>query len=159
MKTRRGFISNSSTSSFVLLMTSEIHEGVMASLKPWEEDFVCQLIGKLGNRFTVEEFVGQECVKISFMGCSHSDPPQEIHRLPRGTKETTRIPEPFHHEGCSNYGKQVDSKHCSGCGTEQEYTYYINTPADAWQSYIARIRELAKDPDLQNKIFISEMFD
>jgi hypothetical protein len=52
MKLRSGFVSNSSSSSFIILVTKEAHEEAMAKLHPWERTVVdCFMSeGKIGNQ-------------------------------------------------------------------------------------------------------------
>lgn len=54
MKTRSGFVSNSSSSSFVLIVPVEIHEKALSDVSPQVRDMV--------NRVTKQETVfGREC--------------------------------------------------------------------------------------------------
>jgi hypothetical protein len=52
MKTRNGFVSNSSTSSFIIVTTKEAHEKAISQLVPWELKVVEEMMseGKLGNQ-------------------------------------------------------------------------------------------------------------
>jgi len=55
MKIRNGFVSNSSSSSFVVMTTMENHEKAMKKLHPYIQDVVNEVIGKT-------KFMGRECV-------------------------------------------------------------------------------------------------
>jgi len=55
MKTRNGFVSNSSSSSFVIVTSKENHERAMKALHPYVQDVVNQVI-------KYEKFLGQDVV-------------------------------------------------------------------------------------------------
>jgi len=46
MKTRNGFVSNSSSSSFVLIVKKEVHEKTMKQLEPYEKAVMNALISE-----------------------------------------------------------------------------------------------------------------
>ena len=62
MKLRIGFVSNSSTSSFFLIVTAEAHKNAMKQLEKWERDVVNCVMEK-------DTFAGQEV----YVGGEYSD--------------------------------------------------------------------------------------
>lgn len=63
MKVRSGFVSNSNTSSFIVVTTKEEHEKVMAQLVPWERKVVKAIMteGKVGPQEVYYGFDFSNC--------------------------------------------------------------------------------------------------
>lgn len=66
MKIRSGFVSNSSSSSFLILLTKEAYDEVISGVDPLAQAVVEQLSRKT-------KFLGTECVAYSRMSGNHDD--------------------------------------------------------------------------------------
>lgn len=60
MKVRQGFVSNSSSSSFVILLDREIYDKVRPTLDPFDAFFV-------NEAFSSDKFLGKECLSFGEM--------------------------------------------------------------------------------------------
>ena len=58
MKIRSGFVSNSSSSSFVIVVLKEAHENALKQMTPYQSDVIGQLIYKEGK------FLGNDIVAL-----------------------------------------------------------------------------------------------
>jgi hypothetical protein len=80
MKIRSRFVSNSSSSSFIVLVTKEAHEEAMAKLHPWERTVVdCFMSeGKIGNQeiYYGGHFSSDGCDAFEYL--SVEEAPQEL---------------------------------------------------------------------------------
>ncbi len=154
MKTRRGFVSNSSTSSFVLLMTNKAQIEALSDLEDWERDFVMTMFEK-SNEINITKFLGQTGVEISYMGCDFSSRPSSVEEMKGGIEQTDD--QAYHGVDCHYEGKDIGSDYCPGCGCRLKITYFTNTPRDAWTSYLCKINALVKDPEWADEVYHNQM--
>lgn len=66
MKVRKGFVSNSSSSSFIVLITKEAYDEIIKDIDPFAQAVVEQLSGKT-------QFLGTECVSYNHTSGNYTD--------------------------------------------------------------------------------------
>jgi hypothetical protein len=74
MKIRTGFVSNSSSSSFVMLATVENHEKALESLN----DLQRAIINAMSHCFKKHKIFGQDLIMLNYMAGEYSSLPENL---------------------------------------------------------------------------------
>jgi hypothetical protein len=156
MKTRNGFVSNSSSSSFVLLITPKAQKFALNKLKDWEQAHIREMFENLSDEHNIS-LAGEEFIKLTCInnGDQHGAP--RFSGQASGKMTVEKNPESFHHKRCSLGDKTLDSTYCPECGAPQDRSYYTETPYEAWTNYLSILHELTEHPLLQEELFIKMM--
>ena len=157
MKIRSGFVSNSSSSSFVLLIEKDIHDKIVGSLKDWEQE-VFKKLEKNEEIINIHKF-GKD-LKVMHIVCSApSASPHFIGiKSLEITKRSNYKSRENHRPNCSyfkNKNKENLSKYdfCPYCGSHLTYKDYFNSPDDAWGDYMSKIKKEENGVFLTAKMF------
>ena len=141
MKIRSGFVSNSSTSSFCIIIPVENHEEIVSRLSDYGQK-VIRALQRAGN-FQLKEKNGQPYYGVLAMGSNAGGDP-----IPNSFRQTmASIANPIVTErtrfDCGHTHSKED-KFCSQCGRvliEEHPKYDAHA---VWGSYVDDCRELTK---------------
>lgn len=150
MKLRYGFVSNSSSSSFVLLIELDTHNEILKEMEAKDRKIIIDLQKLI---LTERKINGKPFLFYHNFG-STDIPPTFIHKSawPDKYKETITKSRTVHHYDCELKKTKLSTKYCPKCGYQQSFEVDKHNVDNAIRRYFRKVWDLKDKITLVDRI-------